>query len=108
MACAGGGGLATVEQALADTEAELRRWGRQVYAIRVGGANAVGSQGYLNAAAELTCALPVAAGLLEGSLQPDGPVVFAHCGGAYGCSATAAAIGSATKPAASSYERVHP
>ena len=58
VAWAGAGGLATVEQALADTEAELRRRGRKVYAIPVGGANAVGSQGYLDAAAELTCALP--------------------------------------------------
>jgi len=26
----------------------------------------------------------LAAGLREGSLLPDGPVVFVHCGGAYG------------------------
>ena len=55
---AGAGGLAAVARALGDAEADLRRQGRQVYAIPIGGADAVGSQGYLNAAAEPTGALP--------------------------------------------------
>ena len=58
VAWAGAGGLATVEQVLADTAASVRRQGRRVYAIPVGGADAVGSQGYLTAAAELTDACP--------------------------------------------------
>ena len=58
VAWAGAGGLAIVAQALADTEAQLRREGRRVYAIPIGGADAVRSQGYLTAAAELTGACP--------------------------------------------------
>jgi L-cysteate sulfo-lyase len=62
------GGLAAVEAQLAGTAERVRARGARPYLIPIGGADAVGSQGYLLAAAEIEHQLP-GHGLL---VVPDG------------------------------------
>jgi D-cysteine desulfhydrase len=81
--------MAEVEEAIGAVAADLRNAGRRPYVIPIGGADALGSQGYVSAAAELRAqlreAIPAETGLagtgLAGTgLAGTGPLVVTPAG----------------------------